>query len=96
LDLKETLDFSDVVVLCVPTKAMRVVLKEWNKELTKPTLFIYVSKGIEPEISLRVSEIVEEEIDEKNLMGYVALSGPSHAEEVILRKATALVAASKN
>jgi glycerol-3-phosphate dehydrogenase len=29
-------------------------------------------------------------------MGYVALSGPSHAEEVILRKATALVAASKN
>lgn len=96
LDLNETLDFSDVVVLCVPTKAMRMVLKESNKALKRPTLFINVSKGIEPETSLRVSEIVEEEIDAKNLKGYVALSGPSHAEEVILRKATALVAASKN
>ena len=96
LSLEETLDFSSVVVLCVPTKAMRMVLRECNKVLTKPTLFINVSKGIEPESSLRVSEIVEEEIDKKNLKGYVALSGPSHAEEVILRKATALVAASKN
>lgn len=96
LDLKETLDYSDVVVLCVPTKAMRMVLNETNKLLTKPTLFINVSKGIEPETSLRVSEIVEEEIDSSKLKGYVALSGPSHAEEVILRKATALVAASKN
>ena len=96
LSLEETLDFSSVVVLCVPTKAMRMVLRECNKVLTKPTLFINVSKGIEPESSLRVSEIVEEEIDKKNLKGYVALSGPSHAEEVILRKATSLVAASKN
>lgn len=96
LSLEETLDFSDVVVLCVPTKAMRMVLKESNTLLKRKTLFINVSKGIEPETSLRVSEIVEEEIDEKYLKGYVALSGPSHAEEVILRKATALVAASKD
>ena len=94
LDLKETSDFSDVIVLCVPTKAMRMVLNELNKVLTKPTLFINVSKGIEPNTSLRVSEIVNEEISKDKLKGYVALSGPSHAEEVILRKATALVAAS--
>ena len=72
------------------------ILKESNTLLKRKTLFINVSQGIEPETSLRVSEIVEEEIDEKYLKGYVALSGPSHAEEVILRKATALVAASKD
>lgn len=94
LDLNEAASFSDVIVLCVPTKAMRMVLNELNKVLNSPKLFINVSKGIEPNTSLRVSEIVSEEISKENLKGYVALSGPSHAEEVILRKATALVAAS--
>ena len=94
LDLKETLDFSDVVVLCVPTKAMRMVLKEANKVLTKPTLFINVSKGIEPDTSKCVREIVDDEIDKRYIRGYASLSGPSHAEELIQRKLTLLVSAS--
>ena len=92
--LEETLNFSDVIVLCVPTKVTRSVLNECNKLIKTPKLFINVSKGIEPSTSKRVSEIVDEEISEKNRSGYVVLSGPSHAEEVILRKVTSLVAAS--
>lgn len=94
--LEEAAGFSDVIVLCVPTKAMRQVLKEINPLLKTKKTFINVSKGIEPNTSLRVSEIVDEEISKDKLNGYVVLSGPSHAEEVILRKATALVAASYN
>ncbi len=94
--LEETLDFSDVIVLCVPTKVTRSVLNECNKLIKTPKLFINVSKGIEPSTSKRVSEIVDEEISEKNRSGYVVLSGPSHAEEVILRKVTSLVAASND
>ncbi|MCR5232250.1 MAG: NAD(P)-binding domain-containing protein [Acholeplasmatales bacterium] len=94
--LEEAAGFSDVIVLCVPTKAMRQVLKEINPLLKTKKTFINVSKGIEPNTSLRVSEIVDEEIAKDKLNGYVVLSGPSHAEEVILRKATALVAASYN
>lgn len=94
LSLEEAASYSDIIVLCVPTKAMRMVLKELNPLLKGKKLFINVSKGIEPNTSLRVSEIVNEEISKECLKGYVALSGPSHAEEVILRKATALVAAS--
>lgn len=96
LSLKEATEFSDVIVLGVPTKVMRSVLKEINALLKTPALFINVSKGIEPETSYCVSQIVKEEIDSKNLRGYVNLSGPSHAEELILRKLTALVAASDN
>jgi glycerol-3-phosphate dehydrogenase (NAD(P)+) len=70
-----------------------MVLREINQTITSKKLFVNVSKGIEPETSYRVSQIVEEEI-KNNLRGYVALSGPSHAEEVILRKLTALTAAS--
>jgi len=96
LDLNEALNYSDVIVLCVPTKAMRSVLHEANNYLNSKKLFINVSKGIEPETSYRVSEIVADEIAKENLEGYVVLSGPSHAEEVILRKVTSLVAASVN
>lgn len=96
LDLKEVVDYSNILILCVPTKIMRNVLKEINELLAEPKLFINVSKGIEPETSACVSQIVSEEINKNNLKGYVNLSGPSHAEELILRKLTALTAASTN
>src|SRR5690606_41854721 len=56
--------------------------------------FINVSKGIEPATLKRVSEIVDDEIDEQLLGAYAVLTGPSHAEEVIERKLTVLTAAS--
>lgn len=96
LSLREAVDFSDVLILCVPTKAMRQVLREINSLLTAKKLFVNVSKGIEPDTSFRVSQIVTEEVEENHLQGYVVLSGPSHAEEVILRKLTSLVAASED
>ena len=96
LDLKKAVDHSEVLVLCVPTKAMRSVLTEISNIVSGKKIFINVSKGIEPKTSKRVSEIVDEVIKKDNLLGYVALSGPSHAEEMILRKITTLVAASKD
>ena len=93
--LDEAIEFSDVIILCVPTKAMRTVLTDIRKIIKSKKLFINVSKGIEPDTSKRVSEIVNEVIQKKYNQGYVVLSGPSHAEELILRKATALVAASE-
>lgn len=95
-DLNLAVSHSDFIVLCVPTKVMRSVLKEINTYIVSPKIFINVSKGIEPSTSNRVSEIVEEEIEPSKLKAYVVLSGPSHAEELILRKVTSLVAASKN
>lgn len=96
LSLEKAVQFSDIILLCVPTKAMRSVVREVGKLLQGPKLFINVSKGIEPGTSYCVSQIVEEEIPSSFLKGYVNLSGPSHAEELILRKLTALVAASKS
>jgi glycerol-3-phosphate dehydrogenase (NAD(P)+) len=95
-NLKEVIDFSNYFLLSVPTKAVRSVLKEINQLLYKPSVFINVSKGIEPETLKRVSEIVEEEIKKDHLKGFVVLTGPSHAEEVILRKLTLLVSSSKD
>lgn len=95
-NLEEAINYSNYYLLAVPTKVMRNVLKEMNKFINKPSIFINVSKGIEPDTLKRVSEIVTEEINEHNNTGFVCLTGPSHAEEVIERQLTLLVSASEN
>lgn len=94
LSLEEAVNFSDVIIIGIPTRIIRSVLNEINPLIKSPKLFINVSKGIEPDTSYCVSQIVSEVISKENLKGYVNLSGPSHAEELILRKLTSLVAAS--
>lgn len=94
--LKAVVDYSDILVLSVPTKVIRVVMEDVKKLINTPKLFINVSKGIEPKTLLTVSGIADEIFTEKEMKGFVTLSGPSHAEEVIKRKLTVLVAASKD
>ena len=94
--LSEIIQFSNYFVLSVPTKVIRPVLKTMNPYLIQPSVFINVSKGIEPDTLKRVSEIVEEEVESSHLKGFVVLTGPSHAEEVIERKLTLLVSSSKD
>lgn len=95
-NLQEAIDFAKYIVLCVPTKAMRSVLTQIADLANESKVFINVSKGIEPETTDLVSDIITETIDKQKLEAYVVLSGPSHAEELIMRKFTSLVSASTN
>ena len=92
--LEEALKFSKYVVIALPSSAIREIAVMINSVLREPKIFINVSKGLEPETHKMLSEIIEEEIDESNRVGVVVLSGPSHAEEIIKRHFTALVAVS--
>jgi glycerol-3-phosphate dehydrogenase (NAD(P)+) len=96
LDLKESLEGADTIILAVPTKAMREVLAQIQEVQERALTIVHVSKGIEPESLLRISEIIEDSMEPVNLRDIVVLSGPSHAEEVSLRQPTTVVAASKN
>lgn len=95
VNLEEAINFSDIILLSVPTSVMRAVVTQISKIINKKKIFISVSKGIEPETSLTISQICADVLDGK-MEGFVSLCGPSHAEEVILRKITALVSASTN
>lgn len=95
-DLADAVSKSDFILLVVPTAVMRSVLKDINKVLRAKKYFINAAKGIEPDTFKRVSEIVEEEIDPQFFGGFVALTGPSHAEEVVMQKLTVIAAASLN
>lgn len=86
----------EVIVMAVPTKGIRVVCSEMNNMIKEPKLFVHVSKGIEPDSLKRISEMIKEEITASNLLDVVALSGPSHAEEVVEYHPTTVTAASPN
>ncbi len=93
-DMSHVIDGADTIVVVIPTKSMRDVLKQLNEILTKPVSIIHASKGIEPDTLKRISEIIEEEIDSKYLKSIAVLSGPSHAEEVSLRQPTTVTVSS--
>lgn len=93
-NLETLLDFSDVIVLAVPTSVTRIVLSNIKQLLKDRKLFINVAKGLEKDTNDRVSEIVYDEIPKQLIEGFVSLTGPSHAEEVIVKKITSVVAAS--
>ena len=95
-NLKEFANKTSIVILSIPTVAMREVLEEYKTYLTRKTLFINTAKGFDPKTNKRMSEIIREIIPESLRGEIVSLIGPSHAEEVILRHITAVCAVSKS
>ncbi|MEG2016883.1 MAG: NAD(P)H-dependent glycerol-3-phosphate dehydrogenase [Clostridium sp.] len=90
-DLKEAVDGADVIVLSVPSKAIREVSKKVAPLLKGDEIVVTVAKGIEKHTLKRMSEIIEDEIKHHPI---VVLSGPSHAEEVARDIPTTVTAAS--
>ncbi len=94
--MEEAVNFSDILLFVVPTKVLRIAINDVLKFIKKPKLIVNGAKGIEPETFLRISEIFSEMIPANLLKGFVALSGPSHAEEVIKGLPTVVAASSEN
>lgn len=96
LDLTEALADADAVLFVVPTKVTRLVAKQVAKALDHKVVVMHASKGLEPETHERLSTILEEEIPADLRSEIVVVSGPSHAEETIVRDITLITAASKD
>ena len=68
------------VVMATPSFAVRATAAKLKQLADPGTIVISVSKGIEKDTSLRLSQVIEEEL--QGHCPVVVLSGPSHAEEV--------------
>ena len=62
LDIKAAINFSEVFLMALPTKAIRTVASEIDSLLSTPKTFIHVAKGIENDTYKRVSEMLEDSI----------------------------------
>ena len=80
-----------LVVIATPSFAVRATAARLKQLADPGTILVSVSKGIEKDSSLRLSQVIEEEVQGR--CPVVVLSGPSHAEEVGRRIPTGVVAA---
>jgi len=93
-DLSQAVAGCKAVVMVVPSQRMRSVAHKLAEGGFKPELVVSVSKGIEQESLLRMSEVLAAEFGDK--VELCAFSGPSHAEEVSRNLPCSLVAASSS
>ncbi len=92
--LKEAVSGSELVVLAVPSTHLRDVCHNLAAHLSEKTPVVTLTKGVEPESGLLMSEVAATELG--NPSRIFALSGPNHAEEVCREMYSAAVLAGEN
>lgn len=90
-NLEEVLYRKTIIISAIPTHGVREALNHARAFVKDNQIIVNVAKGIENDSLMRISEIVKEILPNNK---YVALSGPSHAEEVAINMPTTVVSAS--
>lgn len=95
-DMAEAISNREIILVVIPTVGVRHVAKQLNDVLDSPRTIVHAAKGLEQKSYQRISTILEEEIAPEKRTAVVALSGPSHAEEVAVQDLTSVTSASSN
>ena len=90
--LEEAICYQDVVVMAVPSPFVRQTARLIKDYVKDGQIIVTVAKGVEKGTLMTTSEIIHDELKEKDLP-VVALSGPTHAEEVAIGLPTLIVSA---
>lgn len=93
-DLQKTLYEADFIIESVTTAGIRPVFEKIKPFYKKGTPIVITSKGIEQNTELLLPEVVLEILGQDTRDDIGCLSGPSHAEEVILKIPTSVVSSS--
>ncbi len=82
---------AEVVLLAVPSFAIADVCREIKTLINPDALILNAGKGLEPNSGVRFSQIISDILERENSV--VALSGPTHAEEVAIGIPSSVVVA---
>ena len=96
-DIEEVCGDRDVLLFAVPSVFVRSTARKAAPHIPDGQLIVDVAKGVEEKTLMTMSEIIEQELaaDGKHThCNVVALSGPTHAEEVARDMPTLIVAGS--
>ena len=92
-DLGEALRGAELVVVVVPSHALRGVMREARALIPSEALVCSASKGIENDSLMLMSEVLEAELGHDAVRRFTYLSGPSFAKETAAGMPTAVVVA---
>ncbi|MDG2266358.1 MAG: NAD(P)-dependent glycerol-3-phosphate dehydrogenase, partial [Candidatus Marinimicrobia bacterium] len=83
--------FGEIIILAVPSHVIRDITSQASKVFTNDTIIVNLAKGIENDTLMTMSQVIHAESGIKEGQ-IVSLYGPSHAEEVVKKLPTTLVA----
>ena len=92
-DLQEAAQASDMWGMAVPSQKLRQRVEALLPYVTEDVRLVALSKGIENETLLTMSQVLNDVLERVPREQIGALYGPSHAEEVAEGRPTAIVAA---
>ena len=92
-NIEEAVKDGTIIVLAVPSQAIRSVCKQIKPFVKGKQILVDVAKGLEKGTGLRLSDVCHQELPNNK---YVVLSGPSHAEEVSRDIPTTVVVSSED
>jgi glycerol-3-phosphate dehydrogenase (NAD(P)+) len=95
-ELSDALRKADLVLLVAPSHVTRELVTGMLPFVEPQMIFVSATKGIEIETGRRISEVLRDVMGESLDARFVALSGPSFADEVAAGQPTAVVAASSS
>jgi glycerol-3-phosphate dehydrogenase (NAD(P)+) len=79
--LREALDFSDWILISIPSQHLRSLSRKIAAEAPKGKAFILCMKGLEAETGKRLSQVLGEEIG--STAGIAVWVGPGHVQEFL-------------
>lgn len=99
-DIEAAVTDAEIIVLVVPSIFVRSTTQKVKPYLKKGQILACAAKGLEEDTLFTLSEVIEDvlapDIGENAAVPVVAISGPTHAEEVAIGYPTTIVCASEN
>ena len=94
--LEELLNFSDALIIAVPSKEVKNIIKEINLIIKRKVLIINAAKGLEHNSKIGMQELIKLNFNKEYFLGVVSLLGPGFAKEIIRRNITLICAVSED
>lgn len=91
--LAEVVSKNKYLIFSVPSQWVRSVARAAGPYINKNAVIISAAKGLEIDSLKLMNQVLEEELPQVDPNAIVALSGPTHAEEVAVNSPTLIVAA---
>ncbi|MDO4939275.1 MAG: NAD(P)H-dependent glycerol-3-phosphate dehydrogenase [Lachnospiraceae bacterium] len=95
-DMGEAVMDAQIVIIVVPSIFVRSTSESLRPFLKKGQIVACAAKGLEEKTLFTLCEVIEDVIGKNDDNPVVALSGPTHAEEVAIDYPTTIVCASEN
>ena len=93
-DIAESVRGADAVAVVMPSSTMRETARAMAGAVGEDTPVVVLSKGVEADTGKLMIEVLEDELGNPERLA--ALSGPNHAEEVVIGMPSATVLASSS